>query len=182
MRTFIGIGFDSNVRKSLEELSESLKKFATRGRWKRTDNFHLTLKFLGEINPALVGPMAKSLEEVACFGRFTLRPGKLGYFAGKGCIRVLWLGIEGESDKLFSLQKEVDRIMEREGFPPEKRPYRPHITLAQDLFTDLGFDALQKQAECFRHPEIRVDRITIFSSEQIAGRRVYTPVAEIPLK
>lgn len=182
MRTFIGIEFDTGLKRSLCGLQDSLKQSSVKGRWKHRDNFHLTLKFLGEVNPATIKSIAKSLEEITGFGSFTLKPGKLGYFAGKDRIRVLWLGLGGDRDKLISLQKKVDNTMEKLGFPLETRPYRPHITLAQDIFTDLDFKVLEKQAATFDYPEVFVDRITVFSSEQIAGRRVYTSVAEIPLE
>ena len=50
MRAFIGIDFSQGLKKEIGELQKELRKYALKGRWKYIDNFHLTLKFLGEIN------------------------------------------------------------------------------------------------------------------------------------
>ncbi|MGI6606696.1 MAG: RNA 2',3'-cyclic phosphodiesterase [Peptococcia bacterium] len=98
MRAFIGIDFAPEVKKEIFNLQQRLRKYALRGRWKHSDNFHLTLKFLDEISLTQQAQINEAMQKV-CLGQkpFKLAVTSLGVFNGKEAIRVLWLGLTGDS-------------------------------------------------------------------------------------
>ena len=177
MRAFIGIDFDRDHKNKINELQQRLKKYAVRGRWKHTDNFHLTLKFLDDINMSQRMQIDNALKEICS----TIKPFKLnikdvGVFDGKDSIRVLWLGLGGDTEELVSLYKRIDELLTPIGFIPEKRPYRPHITIGQDIVFECGFQQIRDSIGNLNFEPVVVNSLHLFKSEQIANKRVYTKV------
>ena len=103
-------------------------------RWTNTDNLHLTLRFLGETEDARRRRMQAGLAEIAAAHEpFTLALSGLGCFHSWEKLRVLWVGISGETAALQSLQAEIETLARQAGFEPERRPFSPHITLARSV-------------------------------------------------
>jgi 2'-5' RNA ligase len=93
---------------------------------------HLTLRFLGEINPDIVPDIDRVLETAAGeVSRFRLRLSGLGAFPNMSRPRVIWVGVGGDLELLGRLKKGIDRGLKPLGFPPEDRPFKPHITLGR---------------------------------------------------
>jgi len=183
MRTFIGIDFDDEVKSKISDLQSRLKGMAKSGRWKRIDNFHLTLKFLGEVDKSLICNIAEKLDEVCKnMNKFTLRIEHLGAFSAKECTRVVWLGIGGETSVLKSLQKNIEDKLLDLNFEKESREYTPHITIGQDVYFNENFNEIKKSFDDFFIDEIMVEKIHLFKSEQIGRLRVYTSLKQFPLK
>ena len=179
MRSFIGIDFSEELKDQIFSLQKTLKQYTTSGRWKNRDNFHLTLKFLGEIDKEAIERIDWGMKDIAgSTSSFSLNISKAGVFPGKNIVRVLWLGLDGELNKLYSLQKTVDTKLEACGFEAESRPYSPHVTIAQDLVFTSGFDEIQKQVGRLQFPQIHVNTIYLFKSEQVGAKRVYTHFRE----
>lgn len=190
MRAFVGIEFSTELKNEIHEVQEKLKPFAQNGRWKHTDNFHLTLCFLGEIDEQQVSEINGILADIAPKHQpFTLGIEKLGTF-GQGTfnpdiglmpIRVLWLGIEGGEKALRALQSDIEEKLETLGFPPDPRGYNPHVTLAQSLKIKCDIDKLERQSDLFAG-KIEVDSIHLFISEVSDGNRIYRPISNHKLK
>jgi 2'-5' RNA ligase len=175
MRVFIAVDFNDEIKRKLAEIQAGLRKYTVSGRWKHIGNFHLTLKFLGEIDTKAERLIGERLVKVSS-GRqtFRLEFSNLGYFPGRENIRVLWLGLEGDMGDLHNLYEKIDAEMAGIGFKPEKRKYTPHITLGQDLMLKEEFESLRRRVNISDIPKLTVDKITLFKSEQIGKRRVYT--------
>ena len=93
---------------------------------------HLTLKFLGNVPASRVGAIEDALVEAASGSRpFTLALDDTGTFPERGAPRVLWVGLSGDVDALSSLQSGTEAALRPLGFEPERRPFRPHLTLAR---------------------------------------------------
>lgn len=182
MRAFIGIDFEDEIKKRILELQQRLKKYAVKGRWKHIDNFHLTLKFLNEIdlrqqeliNVAMRGICSKQKP-------FSLQISGIGKFNGRDSIRVLWIGLTGDIQILNSLQNAIENELAPIGFPQEKRNYNPHITIAQDVVFECGFDEIKKSIGKFELNSSVVDSIYLFKSEQVQNKRIYTKIEKYAL-
>ena len=114
-----------------QALLRVLKTTGADVRWAQTDALHLTLKFLGEIDEEKTAVVKRTLKEVA--GRhasFPLRLEGTGAFPGEHNPRVLWVGFASETG-LLAFQDELERELEREGFPREERAFHPHLTLGR---------------------------------------------------
>ena len=163
------------------DLQQRLRKYAVK-RWK-TGNFHLTLKFLGEISPDQVMQVDASLKRICSgFRPFSLEISETGIFKGQNMVRVLWLGLGGDLKILHQLSAGIDRSMSALGFPPEKRPFTPHITIGQDIVFECLFENIQDSIGKVSYGPIKIEKINLFKSEQIQNKRVYTVISEYVLK
>lgn len=132
MRTFIAVPFSAEARALLGELQTELRSFGADVRWTAVSSIHLTLKFLGEIEPAVLpGLVARLRAATAAEPTFTLRLRGLGGFPNLRNPRVLWCGLEGDLQPLASLQQRVEQACLGAGFAPEERPFQPHLTLGR---------------------------------------------------
>lgn len=179
MRSFIGIDFNTDIKNEIYELQQRIRKYAVKGRWKYIDNFHLTLKFLNEISLSQQAQIDAIMKKV-CINkeRFNLKLTEPGIFEGKDSVRVLWLGLEGDIQPLHSLQKEIDKALNSIGFSLEKRKFKPHITIGQDIVFEHEFDHIKKSLENILIQPIPVESLFLFKSEQIQNKRIYTKVSE----
>jgi len=178
MRTFIGIDFDFKIKDRICSLQSIVRENSKKGRFKYIDNFHLTLKFLGEINIEEIPVINQLLEDSAHkVGPFQLKVNKLGFFGGESIIRTLWLGLDGDLESLINLYEEIEDGLGNFGYKKEKRPYTPHITIAQDLLLNIDFKQLERLIDLSAIPVIDVNEISLIKSEQIKGKRVYTPIS-----
>jgi 2'-5' RNA ligase len=179
MRTFIAIDFSQQLKNEISNLQADVRSLASSGRWKFIDNFHLTLKFLDEINANMIESISRELYNISKeTSRFKLNISGIGNFPGKGSIRVLWLGLGGETDRLNVLQNMIDASLKNLGFAVEKRSYTPHITIAQDVVFSREFSEIEKISKAKQFSEINVESIFLFKSEQIGHKRVYTSIGE----
>jgi len=179
MRAFLAVDFSKEMKDGIAAIQSELRQFAVSGRWKYIDNFHLTLKFLDEVDERKKTDICNAMKEV-CFGKacFNLHISQLGSFPGLNCYRVLWLGLDGELERLRELQKEIDKGFSSLGFQIENRSYTPHVTIAQNVVFRKSFDDIRKTVDFKDFPIVHIDRLYLFKSEQIGVKRVYTPVSE----
>lgn len=128
MRTFIAVDLPQEAKDELAAFQKQLSSAAAR--MSMAHDFHLTLKFLGEITPAKVDVVKSCLSRVS-FKHFTASFSGIGVFPSEGYVRVVWVGV-GPEDDFVQLQKKVDDALDKE-FPKDKN-FKPHITLARIKF------------------------------------------------
>jgi 2'-5' RNA ligase len=183
MRSFVGINFSSEVKEDLGRIQKQIRSNAVKGRFKHVDNFHITLKFLGEIEQQQSVEIAKKLEEIAKNHRgFELRLQEIGRFKGGENIRTLYIGLSGKVDALQKLNEDTEAALALLGFKKEGRPYTPHITISQDLILNIPFEELQAQVDLSSTHTIYVSKIELIKSEQIQNKRIYTPIYSYELR
>jgi 2'-5' RNA ligase len=130
MRLFVGIGLPESIAQALAGAacrSVSLAPgSASRIRWTPPGSLHVTLSFLGQVEPARLEPIAAALAGVTASPLLLALDG-LGLFADAG----IAVAKVKPSPLLLALAGKVVAAMETCGIPPEKRPYQPHVTLAR---------------------------------------------------
>jgi 2'-5' RNA ligase len=132
MRTFIAIPLPAEARTLLGEIQQKLRSFGADVKWTAASSIHLTLKFLGEIDPAILPRLTDLLRAGASAEQaFPLSIRGLGGFPNLRLPRVIWCGLEGSTDRLVALQRKVDAACVAAGFAPEERPFQPHLTLGR---------------------------------------------------
>ena len=138
MRAFIAIPISEPCQKMLSQMQQQLQASiadvvdAVDVRWASIPSIHLTLKFLGDIDPAIIPGMAESLRAAShTTGALTLRLSGLGSFPNRRNPRIVWCGIQGDTDALSYLQEIVEAACNKYGFPPEGRSFHPHLTLGR---------------------------------------------------
>ncbi|HXK34125.1 MAG TPA: RNA 2',3'-cyclic phosphodiesterase, partial [Dehalococcoidia bacterium] len=134
LRLFVAVELPAAAREALARTAGAMRAAGIGDglRWVRPEGIHITLKFLGATPARQADEVAAALRRVAARGRpLQLQPGGLGSFGGRRSMRVVWLGIGGETDALAALAASVDEAVSPFGFEPERRPFAAHLTLAR---------------------------------------------------
>lgn len=133
IRSFVAIELPIDVRNELDVIEDELRRGVDLSvKWVNPKSIHLTLKFLGNISQAKVSQITDTLTTVTKnISPFSLELGELGVFPNLRRPRVVWVGLDGDVDKLISLQKKVDVALEALGFARESRPFKAHLTLGR---------------------------------------------------
>lgn len=183
MRAFIGIDFDTSVKEGIKTIQSVVKQNSEKGRFKHVDNFHITIKFLGEISKENVFHVNEVLENAAAKNKaFNIKINKLGFFKGRESIHALWLGLDYENNSLIDLYNYIEEGLSNKGFKKDNKSYTPHITIAQDLILKTDFCDIKNNLDLSIIPIFDVKRVSLIKSEQIKGKRIYTPISTFELK
>ncbi len=133
VRAFIAIDLPNDVLENIENVSRRLQTQLRHYpiKWVPTENIHLTLKFLGDVSESNLPLIEDMLAgEVSDHKPFEFGVGRLGAFPDMKRPRVIWVGVEAP-EELLALQRGVESVMQRLGYPREQRPFQPHLTLAR---------------------------------------------------
>ena len=133
VRSFVAVELPEELKNELIELNGRLKSGGHAGvRWVDPRGIHLTLKFLGDVAVNRLDDITAALVEATReLPTFQLEVGGLGVFPNPRRVRVVWVGISGEIDRLQLLQQRVESSLVKIGFPAESRQFTPHLTLAR---------------------------------------------------
>ena len=186
MRVFLAIELDSETRSVLERFQRELQKLLPPINWVKPPSWHLTVKFLGEIEENQVEPIQRTVETaVSHCSSFSLQIEGFGGFPHLRMPRVLWAGVSGQVDELQLLALHVDEALSPLGFPSESKSFRPHLTLARikDRGREVGV-ALTKldllpHAQFFGN--LLVERLCLFKSELKPTGAIYQQLWDVPL-
>ncbi|RZB36365.1 MAG: RNA 2',3'-cyclic 3'-phosphodiesterase [Desulfobacteraceae bacterium Eth-SRB2] len=184
IRTFIAIELPEKIIYTIGKVQEKIKSYGLKIRWVRSENIHLTLKFLGDIKKADTEKVAKAISEsVTGYHSISLSVKGIGVFPSIKRPRVLWLGISKQLDLLTELQKTLDKTLETMGFPKEKRPFKGHLTLGRikDKIDPKRLHDVLKEFTKFESEHFFADRIILFESELKPKGAVYTKLSEAHL-
>ncbi len=182
IRSFVAVDLAAPVRASLRQLLAELAQLRCEVRWVRGEGLHVTLKFLGWVDPARL-ELVRTTLATALSGRPTLRVRArgLGAFPSWRQPRVLWVGLEG--DGLPELAACVEAAMCRLGFESEGRAFTPHVTLGRVNGTR-GWSRVEEHVKAHLSDDFGVsivDGVTIYRSVLRPDGAVYTPLWTIPL-
>ena len=132
LRTFIAVPVPDRVKTLKQMLFSTLESEKAKIKWVRNMQIHLTLKFLGYTPDTSVKGLKSVIASViARYETFNLTISDTGCFPSPMRPRVLWLGVNGETNQLVSMVDELEKVLDVEGFPKADRPFVPHITLAR---------------------------------------------------
>jgi 2'-5' RNA ligase len=177
MRLFVALELPWTLRERLAALAGVGLPGA---RWVPPENYHLTLRFIGEtpghraedIDMALAGLRAR---------RFSLTMAGLGTFTKGGRSTALWVGAE-RNPQLEHLQSKIETALQRSGLDPERRRFQPHVTLARlDNVPEAKLVSYVQAHNLFRAEPVTVEHFTLFSSRLGKEASVYTAEVEYGL-
>lgn len=167
LRLFTGLEIPADIAADLSLLRGGLPG----ARWIDPENYHLTLRFIGDIETGLAREVASML------GRINRRPFEirlqgLSSFGGRKPRAVV--ATVASCPSLVELQAEHERLMQRVGLEPEGRKYSPHVTLARlrESSSRQVADYLSERG-LFRSASFRVERFVLFSSRASTGGGPY---------
>jgi RNA 2',3'-cyclic 3'-phosphodiesterase len=175
LRLFTGLEIPADIGQSLSLLRGGLPG----ARWIDPENYHVTLRFIGDVDDTIAHEIASMLERVRR-EPFEMRVEDLISFGGRKPRAIV--ATLGSARALMELQAEHERLMQRVGLEPEGRKYVPHVTLARlrDSSSRQVADYLALRAP-FRSPPFAVSRFVLFSSRASVGGGPYVVEAAYPL-
>ncbi|HWE77141.1 MAG TPA: RNA 2',3'-cyclic phosphodiesterase [Pseudolabrys sp.] len=174
-RLFTGIEIPAAIGQQLSMLRGGLPG----ARWIDPENYHLTLRFIGDIDDATAREAAHALGRVRR-APFDLHLEGLTSFGGRKPRAIV--ATMSQPQALIDLQAEQERLMQRIGLAPEGRKYIPHVTVArlrQSSSRDVA-DYLAVRGLC-RTPDFHVDRFVLYSARASTGGGPYVVEASYPL-
>jgi RNA 2',3'-cyclic 3'-phosphodiesterase len=174
-RLFTGLEIPPAIAISLSTLRGGLPG----ARWIDPENYHMTLRFIGDVDDTIAHEVASMLGRVRRQA-FTLRAQDLRSFGGRKPRAIV--ATLGPEQALMELQAEHERLMQLLGLEPDGRKFTPHVTLARlrESSSRQVADYLALRAP-FRSPPFEVSRFVLFSSRASVGGGPYVVEAAYPL-
>ncbi len=159
MRLFVAIDLPAGIRDRLALIACGLPG----ARWVQSEQMHLTLRFIGEVDGNRFQAIREALAQVRG-SPFAIQLEGVGYFPPRKKPRVVWVGIRPNQD-LVRLRNRIEISLVRVGLAPEHRKFSPHITLARLNQTPASrVGRYLERHGLFRCPRFHVQRFRLYSS------------------
>jgi 2'-5' RNA ligase len=175
IRAFIAVEIAPQI---VERISAVIAELAPRLagiRWVGAGNFHLTLKFFGNIDERQVDAIATALTEaLRPFPRLTINAKGLGVFPDPRRPRTLWVGLFGS--QLSLLKTKVESALTPLGFAPEQRAFTPHLTIGRWRQGERADRTLAQELAQWRDYEFgasTIDKVIFLQSELRPAGAIY---------
>ena len=187
VRAFIAVDVSHEAKAALASIISRLKSGTDgdRIRWVKSEGIHLTLKFLGNVESALVHHVLAAVERaVNGTPPFQVALSKVGAFPRLEAPRVIWVGLQGNLETLAALQRRMEDEVSPLGFPKEERPFNPHLTLGRvnDGRIPKSGSGLDL-AKTTSRDEVAwwVEEVHLMQSTPTPSGSIYTRLGSIPL-
>jgi 2'-5' RNA ligase len=184
MRLFLAVNLSLEAREAIQSALDDFPIKNPPWRWVSPDNWHLTLKFLGDTEPARVSALSSVLNAVAKDHRaFEMTVGAFGGFPNLRNPRVLFYNIERGAVELEGLAHDVDAAVEKAiGLERDRRRFQAHVTVArvkEALSPDVGTRFARVPA--LTEVVTRVDSFELMESRLARTGAAYSVVKEFAL-
>ncbi len=159
VRLFFGLELPEELRLRIAGLAGGIE----RARWVPSENLHITLRFIGEVDETAMQDIAVAASAIR-FEPFSVTLSGAGHFERRGRVSAVWLGVAADP-ALAALRDRVEGAVVRAGQPPEGRRFRPHVTVAR--FNGARPGAVRHWLAAntlFRAVPFTVDSFVLFSS------------------
>jgi 2'-5' RNA ligase len=182
IRAFIAVPVSDSVRQAIGDYQKTLRRQGIDLRWVPPENLHFTLKFLGDIDPAIVSPLGVRLSELAARTRaFPLEAAGAGAFPNPRQPRVFWIGLRRGSELLVQLAEEVSLIVRDFPTQADNKPFKPHLTIGRSREREARPLHLPDPLLHFAFGECPCDRLLLIQSQLGPGGAKYSTLAEAKL-
>ena len=184
IRAFIAIELDERIRRELARLQDRLKTAEADIKWADTSSIHLTLKFLGDIQPETLDNVERAMARTA--GRFThfhMDIGALGAFPDRNKPRVIWASVTKRANYLHDMVRRLTEELGGLANDDTARNFTPHITLGRSRTETPApqLTTLLKNTHAPAGLSQKVERITLFRSELLPKGPIYHVLYSVAL-
>lgn len=165
MRAFIGIKLDDSAIKKIKGYFNYFYSENVTGNFTKLNNLHLTLSFLGEINPNRVEELINVIESM----ELKIKQIKISKITK---LKDMVVGEVTRDCELMSLQDELVKELKLKGFILDKKAFYPHITLIRQVSGGNNLKNFNSNVEIISN----VTKITLFESTRINKELIYIPI------
>jgi 2'-5' RNA ligase len=180
-RLFAAVKIPGKISDKIEEIRKDAYPIPNNYKWETKDKFHLTLKFLGDIeesrNDSIINALEKAAERNT---KIHLTFDKFGFFKKSPVAGVLWFGFKADKN-IFDIAEQTDINLNAVGFEREKRPFKPHLTLLRLKGSE--DPRLLESLLSYETPreEFTADEIVLMKSKLLPKGSIYSEVKTIKL-
>jgi 2'-5' RNA ligase len=179
MRTFVAVPLERELRFAAGELQSDLRRFQVPVRMIPPENLHITILFLGEVDPSKAVDLGKALEEQLppIIKPFQISFQGLGAFPSLKSARVLWIGMTQGEDQMQTLTDQVRTIARPLGLKWDPKPFKGHLTIGRP--TSKMPSALKIPPQYMNHAigSMEVNRVIVYRSDLSPQGSKYTEIA-----
>ena len=183
IRTFVCIEIAAAIRDRIADLQRELKQIDAHVSWVKPDNIHLTLKFLGPVDPSRIAAVRQAVERAAgSCSPFEVEVYGTGCFPSARSPKVLWVGLSRIPDQLQQLHSTMEDEFARAGFAREQKPFSPHLTIGRIRSPRGAREVAEKLIERgFTGLTFQANEVIVMRSDLNPSGSIYTPQAVIQL-
>lgn len=180
------ISFDVEDESILDRMVEAQRLLLTSCRGLKAvkrENVHITLRFLGEISPAMVDSVIEVMNRVS-FTPFTIKISGVGAFPNLRRPSVIWAGITEGVEELKEIFRQIESGLIEIGFKPEPKGFSPHITLARVRrgFNRSAVASKVLELSDFEFGEFRAENLRLKRSVLTPKGPIYSTIHEVKAK
>jgi RNA 2',3'-cyclic 3'-phosphodiesterase len=180
LRVYIAIAFEESIKNHFDRVTSSVKKHCIEGSFTEKNNFHLTIRFIGEADDTQIAKIKEVIDiAVLKISPFELLVSNLGIFKRKKT-NILWIGVD-QNIVLSELHKELTTLLNEFKIPFYDKLFMPHITLGRKvLFYEVN-ENLNNLIQVERI-SIPVKAINLMASKEENGKLNGVPIYQATLK
>ena len=186
IRSFLAFELPAEIREHIRVISKELRKMALPVRWVKIDNIHLTILFLGSVDEDTIGDIEEKVSVVVKgISAFKTKLSSVGAFPHWRRPRVIWIGLNGDIERLSHLRDDLQKELTALGFISEKRPFRPHLTLGRfkgPINRDEDIEWICNKYRDINSDLHQLNELILYKSDLKPDGPVYTKMATWPLK
>ena len=177
IRLFTALSLPNDLRFQISSLQSGIDS----AHWVTPENMHLTVRFIGEVQEDLADIIIDALAHV-CAPIVPIELRGNGHFSSRGRVRALWIGVT-MGPSLSLLQGRVEKMLLTTGLSPERRKYKPHITVARPRTArSKHIREWLERTGGFIAAVYKVDTLTLYQSHLGRTGPSYTALAQYPLE
>lgn len=177
IRCFVAIEIPEPIQNRLARIQETLRQQIQKASWVKPGNIHLTLKFLGDVDPDDLDSIEEAIKEATSrHHSFSLRIGGVGAFPNLARPRVIWTGVKVGAEQVSALAQDINLALSHCGFPLEAKKFNPHLTIARlKERVDLRpYTNHYRQYDRIDGTEMTVDTISLVQSQLDPKGAIYS--------
>jgi len=183
MRLFLAIELPDDVRSHVVEVRKRLEGALPKIAYTRGENLHITLKFLGEVEPKRVVLLTDSIAKIKP-ARIELTARQIDCFPNRGAIKIVAADMDGTLGPLRALVESIEQRAKFLGFAREQRAYRPHVTIARArplLSVKFRTTVDEATADLWPGPMFSPSEFVLMDSQLSSEGSKYSPIAHFPI-
>jgi 2'-5' RNA ligase len=184
MRFFIALEITNENKLQLQSIAQKVGKIIPQAKLADPDKYHLTLAFIGDqpdtLKERLIETMSKAADKIP---PFSVVPAYIDGFPHLHNSKVIWVGVNGDIDRLIVLQQRIQTQLADLNLPIDNRPFTPHITIAKQNSLEIDPQKQEKLQEIMQDnfDLIKISSIKLFESVPEIGFHTHRTLAEIQL-
>lgn len=186
LRLFIAVDLPERVKKILSACEKELEKSGADAKWIKSENVHLTIKFLGHVPSETIKNITDILDNLLSgHEKFEVTLSELGCFPKIATPRIVWAGVEDKKQILKNIAFSVEEALTKCGFEKEKKEFQAHATLGRIRSHQNRIALMEKIIDAnqhFKKEKFLIDNITLFESRLSPQGPAYSVVHQIKFK